>query len=221
MNLTTDQQDVLTELINIGFSRTAAALSELTGDRVLLEVPAVSMHPIQELGAVLRGFISGDIATVHQVFTGPVSGDALLLLNSEGAVLLTDLLTDPAPRAGRARLDESRREVLAEVGNILLNACLGMFGNLLEVQISFSVPRVEMEALESMMRSLVVGQSELQYALVVRTRFRLRNDAVQGYLVIVLGVSSMDRLIQALDHTSGAVKTSADATRTDDPPRQP
>jgi chemotaxis protein CheC len=202
MNLTQDQRDVLTELINIGFSRTAASLSELTGHRVLVEVPEVSMHPIQELSPALRRFIPGEMATVHQVFTGTVSGDALLLLNHEGAALLTDLLTSQSPRTGVARLDESAREVLAEVGNILLNACLGTFGNLLEVQISFSVPRVELEALDSMMRSLVIGRDELQYALVVRTRFRLRDSAVQGYLVIVLGVSSMDRLMQALERMS-------------------
>lgn len=208
MDLTRDQRDALTELINIGFSRTAVSLSELTGDRVLLEVPEVSMHPIQELSAVLRSFMPGDMATVHQVFTGPVSGDALLLLNHEGAAILTDLLTSQPVRAGHARLDESAREVLAEVGNILLNACLGMFGNLLEVQISFSVPRVELEALDSMMRSLVIGRDELQYALVVRTRFRLRDGAVQGYLVIVLGVSSMDRLFQALERASEGVRPS-------------
>ena len=82
----------------------------------------------------------GEVASIHQVFGGPVAGDALLLLNHEGAVQLADLLTDG--HAPSNRLDESAREVLTEVGNILLNACLGMFGNLLDVHVSFSVPRL-------------------------------------------------------------------------------
>ena len=45
MNLTTSQQDALKELLNIGFGRAAASLSQLTGHRVLLDVPAVSIHP--------------------------------------------------------------------------------------------------------------------------------------------------------------------------------
>jgi len=39
VTLTDDQKDAVTELVNIAFSRTAAALSELTGNRVELTVP--------------------------------------------------------------------------------------------------------------------------------------------------------------------------------------
>ena len=47
--------------------------------------------------------------------------------------------------------------------------------------------------------SIVVVKNEMQYALVVYTSFRLRDSAVSGYLVIVLGVASLDSLIQALE----------------------
>src|SRR5262249_6157372 len=86
MELTDARRDALTELINTAFSRTAASLSELTGNRVELEVHEVSVHPIEELTAALARFVNGDVATVHQVFSGPVAGDALLLLNHDGAV---------------------------------------------------------------------------------------------------------------------------------------
>ena len=94
MEWTERQNDALTELINIAFSRTAASLSELTGQRVLLDVPKVAIHPILDLTDKLSIFLPAEIATVHQAFTGPLAGDALLLLNYEGAVMLTDLLTD-------------------------------------------------------------------------------------------------------------------------------
>ncbi len=194
MDLTEKQKDALTELINIGFARTAASLSELTGHRVLLGVPEVSIHPINDLSSALASFVTGEVATVHQIFTGPVAGDALLLLGYEGAIVLTNLLTDGLATA--TRLDESSREVLTEVGNILLNACLGMFGNLLHVQVSFSLPRLHLESLDAVLRSLVVGKEGLRYALVVHTAFQLRESEVTGYLVIVLGVSSLDRLIK-------------------------
>src|SRR5947209_8196662 len=124
MQLTERQNDALAELINIAFSRTAASLSELTGSRILLDVPKVALYPVDELSARLAEFLPSELASVHQVFTGPLTGDALLLLNYEGAVMLTDLLTDGAVKSNR--LNESAREVLAEAGNILLNACLGV-----------------------------------------------------------------------------------------------
>jgi chemotaxis protein CheC len=198
MVLTEQQQDALAELINIAFSRTAASLSDLSGQRVLLDAPQVEVRPVAELNTAFDNQIqAGDIATVHQVFSGPVSGDAFLLLSYTDAVVLTNLLTDAHIQA--SRLDTSAREVLTEVGNILLNACLGVFGNLLQMHITFAVPRLHLEALHALLDSVVVTEEQQRYALVVYTSFRLRDSAVSGYLVIVLGVTSLDSLIQALD----------------------
>lgn len=198
MELTERQRDAVSELINIAFSRTGAALSELTGHRVILNAPEVSVHPTTDLPAALAKFIPGEVASIHQVFGGPVAGDALLLLNHDGAVHLTDLLTDGnAPPS--SRLDESAREVLTEVGNILLNACLGMFGNLLDVRVSFSVPRLHLDTLDDLLASLIEGGKEPQYALVIYTAFQIRDSSVKGFLVMVLSVTSLDRLMQEVE----------------------
>jgi chemotaxis protein CheC len=207
MELTDRQRDAIAELINIAFARTGAALSELTGHRVMLNAPEVSVHPTAELPAALAKFIPGEIASIHQVFGGPVAGDAILLLNHDGAVHLTDLLTDGGAQPA-GRLDESAREVLTEVGNILLNACLGMFGNLLDVRVSFSVPRLHLETLDELLASLITGDSEPQYALVIYTAFHVRDSSVRGFLVMVLSVTSLDRLIQEVEAWEGRQENS-------------
>ena len=198
MVLTEQQTDALTELINIAFARTGAALSELTGHRVLLEPPTVVLRLSSELDAELSRFLPGEIAWIHQVFDGPVAGDALLLLNSEGALELTELLTDNSN--GSHRLDESAREVLTEVGNILLNACLGVFGNVLHVQVGFSVPRLRLDNVDQLVQWLNSGGDELRYALVSFTKFQVRYSQVNGYLVLVLNMAAFDRLVNEIDH---------------------
>jgi chemotaxis protein CheC len=197
MVLTEKQSDALGELINIGFARTAASLSEMSGHRVLLDAPAVNVHAIDELSASLGTIIQDDVATVHQIFSGPVAGDALLIMNYAGAVTLTDLLS--AEHNHSFRLDDTTCEALTEIGNILLNACLGMFGNMLHVHVTFSMPRLHLESLDDLLQSLTIGCEELRYAVVASTAFHLREGAVSGYLVIVLGVSSLDRLIRAIE----------------------
>ena len=195
MELTTSQQDALTELINIGYARAAAALSELTGHRISLQVPEVAIHFIPEIKERLSRVIKGEVASVHQVFSGPIRGNAILLLDREAALLLNGLLTD---RAETSELDGAAREVITEVGNIVLNACLGAFGNLLKVQVSFTVPYLQVENVQKVLSSITVGGNELEYALVIHTRFHMRTNNVSGYLVIILGVTSLETLLAEL-----------------------
>jgi chemotaxis protein CheC len=198
MQLTPLQQDAITELINIAFSRSAASLSDLTKSRVDLEVPEVSVHSISEVAEALGRFVRGDVATVHQVFTGPVAGDAFLLLNFDGAVQLVDLLT--GERTNGRNLGASSREVITEVGNIIMNACLGVFGNLLKVRFSFSIPKLSLDALGEVVQSLMIEDEALHHALVVGARFKMRGSEVTGCLILVLGIASFELFVQAVEN---------------------
>lgn len=195
MELTASQQDTLTELINIGYARAAGALSDLTGHRITLAVPQVAVHPIEKITPLLHEVVDGEITSVNQFFGGTISGNAILLLDKAAALLLNRLLTD---RPAASDFDESAREVIIEVGNIVLNACLGVFGNLLQVQISFSVPHLQVDDIERIIKSVRIQDQTFKYALMIHTRFHLRASDVSGYLVIILGVTSLERVLVEL-----------------------
>jgi chemotaxis protein CheC len=197
VELSPAQHDALVELLNIGFGRAGASLSSLTGHRVLLEVPHVAMHPIDRLNDTLGEFMKGEVASVHQEFGGPVGGDAMLILDPVAASTLKELLTNEP--ALPLSLDASAREVLTEVGNILLNACLGTFGNLLKVPVSFSVPDIDIASVRAVVDRLIGPSHSFRYALVVTAGFRLRDAEVTGYVVIVLTVQSLTRLLVAVE----------------------
>jgi len=197
MKLTADQQDAIGELVNIAFSRTAAALSDLTRNRVELSVPDVASHPIRDLEPALAKYVRGEVATVHQIFGGPVSGDAFLMLEVDGAAKLVSLLTDAD--VPTRKMGASDREVLAEIGNILLNACLGVFGDMLQVRFTFAVPRLQLESLGSMLSSLLVGRDEIRHALLIGTRFAVRASDVTGCLILVLGVTSLEKFLAGVE----------------------
>jgi chemotaxis protein CheC len=198
MQLTEVQRDALVELLNIGFGRAGASLSKLTNQRVLLEVPLVAVHPIADLERHLATVIKDEVASVHQAFYGDVGGDALLILDPVAASALKELLTNEP--ALPLSLDASSREVLTEVGNILLNACLGTFGNLLHIPVTFAVPDIDITTLQSVVHRLI-GDADgvLRYALVVTAGFQLRDAEVTGYVVMVLTVQSLTRLLVAVE----------------------
>ncbi len=172
MELTATQYDALVELLNIGFGRAGGVAVRADRPPRAARGAAGVDPPDRRAGQALRPLLSDDVASVHQIFSGPVGGDALLILDYAAAGSLKELLTNepalPLP------IDASAREVLTEVGNILLNACLGTFGNLLQVQVSFSVPHLNLDTLHHVLQSLLINSEGLRYALVVQAGFKLR-----------------------------------------------
>lgn len=196
MFLTDIQKDALTELINIGFSKSAAALSELTGYRILLGTPEVKLLPIKELANVLSEIVEDRIITVHQIFNGPVAGDAMLILNQDDSKKLVNLLLDDQPDA---MTEASMKDVLTEVGNIMLNSCLGMFGNILNIRITFTVPHLQLDILDRLIRTITIDNVEISYALMVSMEFHLRNKTISSYLILVLGITSLEQLLLEIE----------------------
>ncbi|HIQ06125.1 MAG TPA: chemotaxis protein CheC, partial [Anaerolineae bacterium] len=163
--LTEVQQDALAELLLIGVGRATAALSTLVGKRIEMHTPQVKVVPVSELKQALEALSDGELATVHQLFSGQIAGNALLALRSDDARrLLTILLKSEPPRDGFRALD---RDVLIEIGNVLLGACLGTLGNVLDVHFSFSVPQLRWDALEDLVTTLRVEREPLCYAIVI------------------------------------------------------
>ena len=198
MKLTDLESDALNELFNVGLHRAAASLSDLTGRRVEVDLPRLWVCSMDELKDRLLEVVTGDLATVHQFFGGAIAGDAVLLLEYDKAVQLADLMTGGDVALG-GRLDQSAREVIAEIGNVVLSSCLGAFGNVLQVAVSFSVPRIHIESLDGMMRSVVIERDQgIPYALVAATRFSLSGLEISGYLIVVIGVKSLELVSEAL-----------------------
>jgi len=189
--------DALTELFNIGLHKAAASLSELTGQRIIVDLPRLWVCPIDETHQRLRELIDGELATVHQIFLGSMSGDAILVMEYENAARLAALLTH-GEVSSDGRLDQSAREVLTEVGNVILSSCLSAFGNMLRVSVTFSVPRIHVESLEGMLRSIKVESAGMHYILLAATRFRLTEGEVGGFLMIAVGITSLELISKAL-----------------------
>jgi chemotaxis protein CheC len=69
---------------------------------------------------------------------------------------------------------------------------------LLHVRVAFSVPHLYIEKIDDLLRSLT-PDVEQRYALMVSTAFRIKGAEVHGYLVVILSISSLDRLIHEVD----------------------
>lgn len=198
--LTPAQHDAFTELINIGYGRAAAALSAMTGQRIELEVPRLSVTKLECVAPELSKELHGVVVCVNEFFSGPFAGNAMLLFDSAAATALSELL---AAEAGPRDYAPDVRETITEAGQIFLNACLGAFGNLLAVQVAFTVPEFRMANLQPMLASVRTANESLDHALIVQTRFRLKSSGVSGCLVLIFGVTSLQNVLKALEAWAG------------------
>jgi chemotaxis protein CheC len=83
------------------------------------------------------------------------------------------------------------------------------------------VPSLQIESVESVLRSITVEEKGLEYALIIHTQFHIRASDVRGYLVIILGVTSLQRLLLELKkwEERGMVKTPTAERKSDDKPQ--
>lgn len=191
----TPQTDDLCRLVNTAFRHAAVNLTELTTSQVKLQATRLSLQPVSELSAASLACEDGILATVHQFYDGALVGDALFLLNKDDAGNLAELLTQE--QNGDNTLDTSGREAITEVGNIMFNACLGVFSEVFRSHLAFSLPRLHLSTLEKTLRSLLLSQRDSRSSVAVLTQLEIQRVTFNGCLLLIMGDKSLQRVISA------------------------
>jgi chemotaxis protein CheC len=192
------ERDTITELINIGVGRAAASLSEMVDQSVELTVPSISF--VQRFSdANLIAAPSEVVSAVTQSFNGPFNGDALLVFPERRSLeLVRRLLQVDVPLDSLSDLEQ---EALMEVGNIILNACLGSISNVLGHPINCSMPVFRKCETRDLMPdiSTVHGLDEettAPFLLILHVQFMLRENDIDGYVLFVMDLDSIQTLKQ-------------------------
>jgi chemotaxis protein CheC len=187
------EMDALTEVVNIGVSRAANSLRELVGEQVYLTVPALAIMTRAEVAAVIAIRSGNLLVAVRQGFEGEFTGAALLIFPETNSLELIRAVT-----RGDLPLEdiiELEQEALAEIGNIILNSCMGTIANLLKRSLKMSLPEIirgnGADLFESPMHGITDG------VLFIRIKFSLKGHEVSGYVAIVMDFLSLEAL-QAL-----------------------
>ena len=199
MLLTTKQNQGLITFIKTGFiGSTISSLEDLSHRQIKIEIKDIYLNPVNRLGNKFAPFIDKEVSTIHQVFSGSISGDAFFLLDYSNALSLCNSLREPSIWPS-PHLDFDRRDILTEVGNIILNNYLGMFSELLQLQVNFCFPCFRLEPLPKLINHIVVGKNEIRYSLVIETAFDFSEQSIISYIILVSGVLSLSCLIHSVE----------------------
>ncbi len=188
--------DALTELVNLGVSRAAVSLRELVGEQVFLSVPSLAVLSKPEAAESIRGPSGRDLIAVRQAFDGEFSGRALLIFPEANSLeLVRAVAGDHLSLRDIAELED---EALAEIGNIILNGCMGTISNLLQRNLTMSLPEILRGQGHDFFDLSKPAVEDV--VLFIRINFSLQGREISGYVALVMdlpSLASLKRLVAA------------------------
>jgi len=197
LNLTELQRDTITELLNIGMGRAAAALSEMVGEEVALSVPSVEVLSRRDAAVLVREKGCERIVAVLQEFSGFFGGGTMLVFPADKSLdLVHSLIKDTFPLD---IMTEMEQEALMEIGNITLNACIGSIANILQSEVSSSLPSFLRGPCEAIFGDKHGVQVDNEIVMFLRMDFALHTRDMHGCVVFLVDGDAMRLLREHVD----------------------
>ncbi len=180
------EQDLLAEMFNVGVGQAAASLSKMVKQEVLLSVPRVEFVSHENLSIYIDQ--KKKIAGVSQFLEGNFCADSILIFPEEHSLEIIGLML--GEEISREMLTELQPEAFAEIGNIVLNACIGAIAQMFQITFHVTLPKFQVGTFAD-----IVDRSHHDHRLLlVKIDMTLRNNDVTGFLAFVLGSDSMEQL---------------------------
>jgi len=190
-SLTPDDRDALQEIVNVGMGAAGAGLAEVLDTFVCLSIPRVQIvNAAQITDAVQQAkWARGDVSAVRQAFYNEINGEVIVLFGPDGCRELSDLIGHEGAVGAR----ELEQEMLLEVSNILVGACMNGIARQLHTDFGYSAPSILCE--QRSISELFAGRPPIcDTALLIQVEFSLEARSFVCELLIFMPPESFDRL---------------------------
>jgi chemotaxis protein CheC len=193
------QLDALRETANIGAGHAATALSELTGRRIMVDVPDVSIVALERVGELL-GDPGQAVSAVIVTVSGDITGRTLQIFDGAAASALVSLLLGVDEPEFPNEFGSLERSALKEIGNVIVGAYLNALGVFTAIEMTMSVPdfAIDMAAAILMTSYLNFGSVE-DHVVCVSTRLVVDDDRdLRAHFLLIPDEPSLERILSSL-----------------------
>jgi len=198
--LTPAQLDALREVANIGAGHAATALSTMTGQAIMINVPTITLARLEEVPGHVVSDPESPVAVVHLHLLGDLTGRAVLVFPEPTACRLAELMLQ-RPRGSSPSLAPLEQSALKECGNILSGAYLNALADFMHLMLLPSPPTLAVDSAAAVLNSMFPPSGEgLDVVFCVESEFQLREDrqALRGYFLLLPDDASLQRILHAL-----------------------
>ncbi len=211
MELSDLEQDALKEFFNMGLGMAADSLSQMVKKEILLSLPQLAVVSHRRAVELVNHQDEDRLVAVRQNFLGELSGTALLIFpGGKSLELVRTLLGENMPLEA---LTELEQETLLDVGNVILNAFLSSFTQMMNLDFEFEAAeflKANCEALLDLSAHRIAFPNKPDWNEADEQAFFLMMDfktedeeqahnSLQGYVVLLFSKEAMEILKKELE----------------------
>ena len=193
------QLDALKEVANIGAGHAATALSQMTGSKIMISVPQVSIRALEEVAGLI-GPPETVIAGVLMHVMGDFTGRTLVVLGEDSARSLCTLLLKRPPPAPTG-FDAMQQSTIKETGNILCSAYMNALSDFLGMMLVPSVPALVVDLAGAVLTTAYLNFGHDRDAVFcVETTFRIEgsDQALTGQFLLMPDPPALAAIFDAI-----------------------
>ena len=194
-NLKALQLDALREVSNMGAGHAATALSQMTGQKIMISVPHLTISKLEDVPNQIEAR-EEPVAAVLMKMLGDLTGLTLLVFSQQTALKVAGLMM----RKPATTLGEIEQSALKEAGNILSAAYLNALSEFRGMILMPSPPTLVIDMSDAVLNETyleVAQQSE--YVFCVESEFELMesNERLRGFFLLMPDVGSLNAILRA------------------------
>lgn len=193
------QLDALRETANIGAGHAATALSQMTGNTIMITVPTITIAQLEEVPSQIQD-AEEPIAAVLMHMLGDLTGRTLLVFPRQTAVRLAQLMLR-RPLDPDGPFGELEQSAIKEAGNILSGAYMNALSEFMGLMLLPSPPSlvVDMSAAVLTTAFLQFGADrDMVFAVETQFYFQGRQERLRGFFLLLPDVASLQTLLRAV-----------------------
>lgn len=186
-DLTELQHDALVEIFNMGVGNAASAMSGIVHEEVTMSVPTITFQSRTDAATTLGNKESRNICGISQHYQGAFTTDAILMFPEEKSLEIVRLMVGDS--VSMEELTEMEQEAMSEIGNIILNACVGTLANIFKHELQGSLPSYHVGSSSDILE--VNDNSSQDVVMMLHIDFVLERHEIHGYVAFLLDMSAM------------------------------
>ena len=193
------QLDALREVANIGAGHAATALSQMTGQTIMIAVPQIRITPLQEVPPTIGGADDPVVAVLMNML-GDLTGRTFLVFPKETAIRLSELLIG-RPHQGGGELNALEESAIKEAGNILSGAYMNALSDFMHLMLIPSPPSLAIDMARAVMTTAFLQfGTDRDLVFCVETEFMMTdaNEVLRGIFLLLPDMASLRAILRAI-----------------------